>query len=115
MGDVHIPEFVGVQMSLPRLVGWPNKVRNPWSATVPTIISNSTIVMRWVPRGFDKPLVRALSGYELMKVTGWTDSMWAPEKHGILKGPDFKNDCELLTSLAGNAFNGHALPCVIVA
>ena len=85
--------------------------RNPWSFLVPTITGHSSILMRWQPEAIDEqpPLLRLLTGQELMRVMGWSQSMWAADTE-----QEMLKDTELLTSLSGNAFSGFACGPVLI-
>ena len=100
-------QFCDVNNSLKRLVSWPNAngvAKSPWRDICPTFVAKSTIVMRQIEQGA-VVLVRVLHGDELMNMIGWPEQ--ATE--------DFRSKYEpaLLTSLAGNAFNGFQMQAVI--
>ena len=94
-------EFVDVNNSLPRLLGWPATHRNPWSQACPTLTCNTVIAMRYDCKG--ETVIRAATGKELMGMIGWTADFWHDGTD-----PKLLTDDSLLTKMAGNAFSGFA-------
>ena len=93
-------EFLDINPTLPRIVGWP-QCKNPWKAQIPTLTSNSVIIARYAP--CDEPnshWIRALHGKTLFALGGWTSEMWAEDTTASIL-----EDHDLLTSLAGNMFS----------
>ena len=77
--DLKKPEFLDGNNSLSRLTGWPDKVINPWRLHVPTLTTNSIIIVRYWVMGIDngkEKVVRALESSEVFRAIGWCDSMW---------------------------------------
>ena len=101
-------QFVDVNNSLSRILGWPTCFRDPWSEEIPALTSNSTILMRWLPKGQTTVCLRALKPSELFAIMGWANSMWAPSTPCSIL-----NDTPLLRSLMGNTFNGFTFAPVL--
>ena len=79
MKDQGEPEFWDTLHSLPRSIHWPENMCNPWSQLCPTIVSRSTIAIRYVPDGSSQPIVRALTGKEIMALVGLGPAYWRPD------------------------------------
>ena len=113
-------EFADINLSLCRLlnVGKGGEFdaetkKSIWSALIPTLTSQSSILMRFKPLGSaptECPLLRLLTGKELMSVAGWTADMWGRDQPGEIL------DDAVLTDLAGNAFPAFAIgPIMLIA
>ena len=103
------PEFCDINMSLMRMIHEECDPRNPWGTAIPTLISHSSILMRWVPPGATGHSYRMLHGLELMHIIGWNDKWWS--QGTVLEALD----PALLTSLAGNAFSAYAVGPALIA
>ena len=89
----RLPFFVG------RLMGNKSKDFNWLYEDIATITESCSIAIRYAPKGTKHPVIRLVTGLELMAITGWPTDMWAP---GI---PLAVQDLVLLASLRGHAFS----------
>lgn len=106
-------EFVDVNPTISRILGLSSNkegkdVRNPWSATCPTLTAQGKIVIRYTDTSTNKLVIRALQPYEVMAIIGWDPAFW---KVGEVASQFM--DGELCSSLAGNAFSAFAVGPVL--
>ena len=83
---------------------------SPWRAKSPTQVGSGTLVMRYRLRGEDALKhaprqfgIRAVEGYEHMRMSGWDDSFWNCEAN--ISNPMVAEDVFRMMNMAGNSYS----------
>lgn len=110
-------EFIDMNKTLERLINYPpasdGALQNPWKRTLPSITSQSKMVMRVFEEAGQLKEIRCVHAVELLRIVGWDLCHW--EEDSELQAASAGITSDDLISLAGNAISAFAFAPLQIA